>query len=186
VADQAIGDGPGRLDHALVDPGHVDGQIDAERGRHRCGGVDHGAVEATLVLERSLVQAQQTAKQRHELLHARGRVLAVEPVPVALHAARPGAQPEDQPAAGERVQVARLRGQHQGGAPERVSDRGAQRDALGCKRDGGQRDRGRVVGELGGPDRVEAGPFGQARRLHRFVDPGQGEDEAERAHGGRP
>jgi hypothetical protein len=170
VPDQAVRHAPGRLDHARVHTGHVDRQVGAQRRRHRGGRPDDDAVEAPLVLDRALVQRQQPADERHELLHATRRVLPVDAVPVALHALGAGAEPEDQPAAGELVEVARLRGQDQRGPAEGVRDRAPDRDRLGGVRHRGERDGGGAVRELGRPDGLEPRGLGEPRRLDGLVD----------------
>jgi hypothetical protein len=131
------------------------------------------------VVERPLVESQQVTQERHELLHARRRVIAVEAVPVALHALGAGPEPEDEAAVGERVEISRLGRQDQRRAPEGVGDRRPERDALGGQCHGGEAHRRGVVGELGRPDRLEAGFLGDARRRHRLVDRRQRENDAE-------
>jgi hypothetical protein len=151
VPHEAVADGTGGLHHARVDARHVQRDVGAQRRCHRRGGPDDDAVEPSLVLDRPLVQKEQAPKERDELLHAACGVLAVEPVPVLLHAPRPGSEAEDQPAARERVEIARLDGENERRAPESVGDRAADGDPLGRGRHRRHRDRGRPVGELGRP-----------------------------------
>ena len=184
VADEPVGDRARGLDHARVHAGHVDGQVGAQRRGHRRGGPHDQAVEAAVVLDRPLVQAQQPAQERDELLHAAGRVLAVQAVPVLLHALGAGPEPEDDAAARERIEVARLGGEHERRVPERVGDGAADGDALGRRRDRAHGHRGRAVGEVRRPHRLEPGLLGHAGGLDGLAHVGQRQDEAEAAHCG--
>src|SRR5438067_12672056 len=82
-------------------------------------------------------------------------MLAVEAVPVLLHASRAGAQPERDAPARELVEIACLGGKHQRGTPEGICDRAAELDRARCLCHRSQRNRRRAIVKLSRPYRRE-------------------------------
>ena len=103
-------------------------------------------------------------------------MLAVEAVPVLLHAPRARSKPKRQAPTGELVEIPGLGGEHHRGAAEGVGDRAAELDLVRRLCHGRERDGGGAVVELGGPDRLEAsllrqpGGLGEILRATRAGD----------------
>ena len=144
-------------------------------------------VEPALVIDRALVESPELSQQRNQLLHAAGRMFAVEPMPVLLHAPGAGSEPESQAPTRDLIQVAGLGRQYQRRAAERVGDRASELDPGGRLHHRGQTDHGRAVVELRRPYRGEAdllAPAGGIGELGRSPGAGHKRDSA-RAHRSR-